>query len=146
MKKKRFWASASMTVEASFIVPFCFFAIFTVVYFCFYLANAATVTGVLEKNLSALTYDGGELPTRVGEIRGKITEDLNRSLLAVKSFEVDCKAEKDKVTAVVHGRVYNPVGIVKDMEFTVSDCVKRPDPVEFIRNVRRIKGLYDKGV
>ena len=94
----------------------------------------------------ALTYDGGELPTRVGEIRGKITEDLNRSLLAVKSFEVDCKAEKDKVTAVVHGRVFNPVGIVKDMEFTVSDCMKRPDPVEFIRNVRRIKGLYDKGI
>ena len=146
MRKKRLLASASMTVEASFIVPFCFFAIFTVVYFCFYLANAATVTGVLEKNLSALTYDGGELPTRVGEIRGKITEDLNRSLLAVKSFEVDCKAEKDKVTAVVHGRVFNPVGIVKDMEFTVSDCMKRPDPVEFIRNVRRIKGLYDKGI
>ena len=146
MKKLRLTASGSMTVEASFIVPFCFFAIFTVAYFCFYLANAATVTGVLEKNLSALTYDGGELPTRVGEIRGKITEDLNRSLLAVKSFEVDCKAEKDKVTATVHGRVFNPVGIVKDMEFTVSDCVKRPDPVEFIRNVRRIKGIYDKGI
>ena len=146
MKRSKFWWPGSMTVEASFIVPFCFFAIFTVVYFCFYLANAATVTGVLEKNLSALTYDGGELPTRVSEIRGKIIEDLNGSLLAVKSFEVDCKAEKDKVTAVVYGRVFNPVGIVKDMEFKVSDCIKRPDPVEFIRNVRRIKGLYDKGI
>ena len=144
MDKRKMWLRGSFTVEASFIVPFCFLAILTVIWFCFYLSNAAIATGVIEKNLAKLTYQGGEMETKVGKVKAEIRADLDKALVAVTGYDLDCRARKDMITVTFKGRMYNPVGIVKDMELSVSENVKRPMPVEFIRNVRRIKGLYDK--
>ena len=141
MDSKKLWAEGSFTVEASFIAPFCFFAIMTVLYFCFYLSNVAIVTGVLEKHIGKQTYQGGELEPTVGKIRQEMTEDLDRLMVAVKDYDLACEFKGDKMKAKVKARMFNPVGIVKDMEFEVSAEGERPMPVEFIRNVRRLKAL-----
>ncbi|MBR4754255.1 MAG: hypothetical protein IK152_09370 [Lachnospiraceae bacterium] len=141
MDRKRSWAEGSFTVEASFIVPFCFFAIFTVMYFCFYLSNAAIATGIIERHIGKQTYQGGELETKVGQVRQEMAADLDKALVAMKSYDLQCDFKGNKMKVKFKGRMFNPVGIVKDMELEVSGSGERPMPVEFIRNVRRVKAL-----
>ncbi len=144
MDRRKCYREGSFTVEASFIVPFCFLAIWTVMFFCFYLSNMAIATGILEKHIGKMTYAGGDMETRTGQVRADITADLEKALVAVKGYDLSLELKGDKMKAQLKARMFNPVGIVKDMEFYVSVSGERPMPVEFIRNVRRVKGLYEK--
>ena len=136
--------SGVITVEASFVVPLCIFAVITVIYFCFYLTDVSVATAVVEEKLSGFAYRPAPAETEIGKLRNDISDELKKTLVAVKDVNVKAGVSGNDVNVEVNAKLVSPVGFVKEMTFTVKDKVELIKQVDFIRNVRRVANLIDK--
>ena len=128
----------SATIEAAYILPMVIGFVLALIYFSIYIYDMSAATGILEKNLSRYqsVTDRDELILK--EIEEKTRQDMKETLIACTEPKLSISVKKEEISASCQGQVNFPLSRLFAMDFKARSLVKRIEPVEFIRDIRRV--------
>lgn len=139
--RKQAKISGSITVEASFVVPVCLIIIVMLLYFVFYISDAAIATGIVEKHLAKARISGKAMELYLSNMKNEMEEDLKTSLVSMKTISIECNKNGDSVRVSFKGEMRIPFGNFVRVSLNIGDEIQQLRQVEFVRNVRRVADL-----
>lgn len=136
---KKNWRKGSSTIEASFMIPFLFFLIISVIYLSFYLYNSLLVT---EKAYISALRGSREEWKSADESYQVSDESLNalmqKGLLALNHYEKQIKVSGKTISVTVKIKQKIPY---RDfvMEYQYEGKARKCNPYLYIRERRLVK-------
>lgn len=138
--------AAYMTVEASLVMPIILGGIVFVMYVGFYLYNAATIKqtayiaalrGNQMKNVSSYEIEN--------YVEKQVDEILSQQILSGKIMKKKVKVSKGSINVKIYTELKMPFTGLADVEDILREIirevkVKRTNPMEVIRGVRKVNG------
>lgn len=138
--------AAYMTVEAFLVMPIILGGIVFVMYVGFYLYNAATIKqtayiaalrGNQMKNVSSYEIEN--------YVEKQVDEILSQQILSGKIMKKEVKVSKGSINVKIYTELKMPFTGLADVEDILREIirevkVKRTNPMEVIRGVRKVNG------
>ena len=134
------WRTGSFTVEASLLLPFLIFLIFVFFVLSLYLHDRSVLASCAAELAGKGAYRKYETDEHLeswlaGQARGLADEKL----LLLRLTEAGAEVEGRSVTVFYEGSTY----LLGGLEVWEEETAKRLNPVNYIRNSRRLKNLIE---
>lgn len=139
--RKRIWRRAGFTVEASFLLPFLWFIIFTLVCLGLYLHDRS----VLSASAAELAGKGAALKYQSsGELKEQLVKQgsdlVQGRLLSLQSVQVQAEVTERRITVRYTGKT----GLLGGLEICEEETAERLEPVSFLRKSRQLGSVLEQ--